>query len=342
MPLPERPDLVLIDGSSYLYRAFYALPPLTNSKGVPTGAVYGVLNMLSKFVREYTPPHIGVVFDAPGKTFRDEIFAEYKAHRPPMPDDLRSQTEPLLAAVEALGLPVLRIDGVEADDVIGTLACRAAAAGQSVLISTGDKDMAQLVNGHITLINTMSGTVLDRAGVKNKFDVYPEQIIDYLALVGDSSDNIPGIEKVGPKTAAKWLNSYSTLDGLLAHASEITGKVGENLRAGLETLALSRQLATIRTDLELPLDTSGLIRREADTARLRAIYGALELRTLLQQLEAGAPVAVTVASEVAIALPEDPDAAALASLPRNYETITDEEGLARWCKALSEAEVFAF
>jgi DNA polymerase-1 len=357
MAAPERPDLVLIDGSSYLYRAFYALPPLTNSKGVPTGAVYGVLNMLSKFVREYTPPHIGVVFDAPGKTFRDEIFAEYKAHRPPMPDDLRSQTEPLLAAVEALGLPVLRIDGVEADDVIGTLACRAAAAGQSVLISTGDKDMAQLVNDHITLINTMSGTVLDRAGVKNKFDVYPEQIIDYLALVGDSSDNIPGIEKVGPKTAAKWLNSYSTLDGLLAHASEITGKVGENLRAGLETLALSRQLATIRTDLELPLDTSGLIRREADTARLRAIYGALELRTLLQQLEAGAPVAVTVASvaiaepdgrpvtvatEVAIALPEDPDAAALASLPRNYETITDEEGLARWCKALSEAEVFAF
>jgi DNA polymerase I len=357
MAAPERPDLVLIDGSSYLYRAFYALPPLTNSKGVPTGAVYGVLNMLSKFVREYTPPHIGVVFDAPGKTFRDEIFAEYKAHRPPMPDDLRSQTEPLLAAVEALGLPVLRIDGVEADDVIGTLACRAAAAGQSVLISTGDKDMAQLVNDHITLINTMSGTVLDRAGVKNKFDVYPEQIIDYLALVGDSSDNIPGIEKVGPKTAAKWLNSYSTLDGLLAHASEITGKVGENLRAGLETLALSRQLATIRTDLELPLDTSGLIRRDADTARLRAIYAALELRTLLQQLEAGAPATVTVASvaiaepdgrpvtvatEVAIALPEDPEAAALASLPRNYETITDEEGLARWCKALSEAEVFAF
>jgi DNA polymerase I len=357
MAAPERPDLVLIDGSSYLYRAFYALPPLTNSKGVPTGAVYGVLNMLSKFVREYTPPHIGVVFDAPGKTFRDEIFAEYKAHRPPMPDDLRSQTEPLLAAVEALGLPVLRIDGVEADDVIGTLACRAAAAGQSVLISTGDKDMAQLVNDHITLINTMSGTVLDRAGVKNKFDVYPEQIIDYLALVGDSSDNIPGIEKVGPKTAAKWLNSYSTLDGLLAHASEITGKVGENLRAGLETLALSRQLATIRTDLGLPLDTSGLIRRDADTARLRAIYAALELRTLLQQLEAGAPAAVTVASvaiaepdgrpvtvatEVAIALPEDPEAAALASLPRSYETITDEEGLARWCKALSEAEVFAF
>ena len=198
-----------------------------------------------------------MVFDAPGKTFRDDLFAEYKAHRPPMPDDLRSQIEPLLEAVEALGLPLLRIAGVEADDVIGTLACRAARAGQQVLISTGDKDMAQLVNEHITLINTMSNTVLDRAGVKAKFDVFPEQIIDYLALVGDSSDNIPGIDKVGPKTAAKWLNQYGTLDGLLAHAAEIEGKVGENLRAGLETLALSRQLATIRTDLPLPLDEGG-------------------------------------------------------------------------------------
>jgi DNA polymerase-1 len=355
---PARPDLVLIDGSSYLYRAFHALPPLTNSRGVPTGAVYGVLNMLSKFVREYTPPHIGVVFDAPGKTFRDELFAEYKANRPPMPDDLRQQLEPLLAAVDALGLPLLRIDGVEADDVIGTLACRAAAAGQSVLISTGDKDMAQLVNEHITLINTMSGTVLDRAGVKAKFDVYPEQIIDYLALVGDSSDNIPGIDKVGPKTAAKWLNAYGTLDGLLAHADEITGKVGDNLRAGLTTLALARQLATIRTDLELPLDTAGLTRRDADVARLRALYGSLELRSLLTQLEAGAATVVAVAqaavpvpgspgeaavvTEVVIAGPEDPDAAALARVPKQYETIVDEEALTRWVQALGNAELFAF
>jgi DNA polymerase-1 len=355
---PERPDLVLIDGSSYLYRAFHALPPLTNSKGAPTGAVYGVLNMLSKFIREYSPPHIGVVFDAPGKTFRDELFAEYKANRPPMPDDLRSQLEPLLAAVEALGLPVLRIDGVEADDVIGTLACRAAAAGQHVLISTGDKDMAQLVDEHITLINTMSGTVLDRAGVKAKFDVFPEQIIDYLALVGDSSDNIPGIDKVGPKTAAKWLNSYGTLDGLLEHVGEITGKVGDNLRSGLATLALARQLATIRTDLHLPLDGVGLTRRAADVARLRAIYSALELRTLLNQLEAGAasvvavaqtevpvpgtPGDVAVVTEVAIVAPEDPEAAALARVPKNYQTIIDEEGLARWCTALGNAEVFAF
>ena len=362
MPLPERPDLVLIDGSSYLYRAFYALPPLTNSKGVPTGAIYGVLNMLSKFVRDFAPPHIGVVFDAPGKTFRDDLFAEYKAHRPPMPDDLRSQTEPLLAAVEALGLPVLRIAGVEADDVIGTLACRAAARGESVLISTGDKDMAQLVNEHITLINTMSNSVLDRAGVKAKFDVFPEQIIDYLALVGDSSDNIPGIDKVGPKTAAKWLNAYGTLDGLLAHVSEIPGKVGENLRAGLTTLELSRQLATIRTDLTLELDATGLTRRQADPARLRAIYGALELRTLLQQLEAvaGAEAAnappgtvtvaagtavgegVAVAAEVLIVTPADPRAAELAAIPRQYQTISDYDTLTRWCEALAAAQLFAF
>src|ERR1700728_2722374 len=219
------PDLFLVDGSSYVYRAFHALPPLSNSRGEPTGAVLGVLNMLVKFMKDYQPRRIGVVFDAPGKTFRDELFAEYKAHRPSMPDELRAQTEPLLEAVDALGLPMLRVPGVEADDVIGTLACRASRSGQQVLISTGDKDMAQLVDEHITLINTMSGSILDRAGVKAKFDVFPEQIIDYLALVGDSSDNIPGVEKVGPKTAAKWLNSYSTLDGLLAHASEITGKV---------------------------------------------------------------------------------------------------------------------
>ena len=350
MPLPERPDLVLIDGSSYLYRAFFALPPLTNSSGAPTGAVLGVLNMLSKFLREFSPPHIGVVFDAPGKTFRDELFAEYKAHRPPMPDDLRSQTQPLLSAVEALGLPVLRVDRVEADDVIGTLACRAAAAGQTVLISTGDKDMAQLVNEHITLINTMSGTVLDRAGVKAKFDVFPEQIIDYLALVGDSSDNIPGIDKVGPKTAAKWLNAYGTIDGLLEHAAEITGKVGENLRAGLTMLSLSRQLATIRTDLELPVDTAGLTRRAADTEQLRAIYAALELRTLLAQLEGAASAtsittdaaAATVAVEVTLAVPADPEAAALAAIARQYETVLDQESLDRWCRALSNAEVFAF
>ena len=362
MPLPQRPDLVLIDGSSYLYRAFHALPPLSNSAGQPTGAVHGVLSMLLKFLREFEPPRIGVVFDAPGKTFRDELFAEYKANRPAMPDDLRAQTEPLLEAVEALGLPLLRIAGVEADDVIGTLACRAAGAGQQVLISTGDKDMVQLVNDHITLVNTMSGSVLDRVGVKAKFDVFPEQIIDYLALVGDSSDNIPGIDKVGPKTAAKWLNKYGTLDALLAHAGEIEGKVGDNLRAGLTTLALSRQLATIRCDLELPLDDAGLVRRDADTTRLRALYRRLELRSLLQQLEASAAAGTvgTAPKDAAanagpdpgtgadtgagadLPQPADPVAAALASVPRHYETILDWESLSRWIAALEAAELFAF
>jgi DNA polymerase-1 len=349
MPLPERPDLVLIDASSYLYRAFYALPPLTNSAGAPTGAVHGVLSMLLKFLREFTPPQIGVVFDAPGKTFRDELFAEYKAHRPSMPDELRAQTEPLLEAVDALGLPMLRVPGVEADDVIGTLACRASRSGQKVLISTGDKDMAQLVDERVTLINTMSGSILDRAGVKAKFDVFPEQIIDYLALVGDSSDNIPGVDKVGPKTAAKWLNQYGSLDALLAHAAEIPGKVGENLRSGLNTLALSRALASIHTDLDLPLDAAALLRREPDLPRLRAIYTRLELRSLLQQLDAAAvalessssPASAAPAPAIAAA-PTDPEAARLASLPRNYETITDYEALARWCEALQSAQLFAF
>ncbi len=221
-----RPDLVLVDGSSYLYRAFHALPPFSNSRGEPTGAVFGVLNMLAKFLKDYDPERIAVVFDASGKTFRDELFAEYKAHRPPMPDDLRSQVQPLLDAVRGLGLPILRESGVEADDVIGTLACTAAKQNLSVLISTGDKDMAQLVSPQITLINTMSNTLLDRAGVKNKFDVFPEQIIDYLALVGDSSDNIPGIDKVGPKTAAKWLGQYTTLDKLVADAANVERQGG--------------------------------------------------------------------------------------------------------------------
>src|SRR5690349_6215145 len=287
--MSTRPDLVLVDGSSYLYRAFHALPPFTNSRGEPTGAVFGVLNMLNKFLKDYEPERIAVVFDASGKTFRDELFAEYKAHRPPMPDDLRSQAQPLLEAVKGMGLPILRESGVEADDVIGTLACAAAKQGLSVLISTGDKDMAQLVDPHITLINTMSNTVLDRAGVKAKFDVFPEQIIDYLALVGDSSDNIPGIDKVGPKTAAKWLGQYSTIDKLIADAANVGGKVGENLRAGLGTLELARKLATIRTDIPLPLSVDDLQRKPPDVDALRGLYAKLELRSLLKQLDGAAP-----------------------------------------------------
>jgi DNA polymerase-1 len=352
--MSTRPDLVLVDGSSYLYRAFHALPPFSNSRGEPTGAVFGVLNMLNKFLKDYEPERIAVVFDASGKTFRDDLFAEYKAHRPPMPDDLRSQVEPLLEAVKSLGLPILRETGVEADDVIGTLACAAARHNLSVLISTGDKDMAQLVSPQITLINTMSNTVLDRAGVKNKFDVWPEQIIDYLALVGDSSDNIPGIDKVGPKTAAKWLGQYTTLDALVADANNVSGKVGENLRAGLATLELARKLATIRTDVTLPVSIDDLKRREPDVAALRNLYSRLELRSLLKQLDGtGAqevPASTPAPPPAGGSRPEAPtaevpgldDAArAVAAAPRQYDIITSEAQLSEWLALLQSAPLFA-
>ena len=277
--------LILVDGSGYLYRAFHALPPLSNSKGQPTGAVLGVLNMLNKMVKEEAPDRIAVVFDAPGRTFRDALFEQYKAHRPEMPDELRSQVQPPYDTVAAMGLPLLRVPGVEADDVIGTLAKQGAATGYEVLISTGDKDMAQLVGPHVGLINTMSNSRLDRAGVKAKFDVFPEQIVDYLALVGDTSDNIPGITGVGPKTAAKWLNQYGTLDELIAHAGEVGGKVGENLRNELEMLELSRKLATIDTTLKLDIDAEGLAAGAPDLPQLRELYTRLELRSLLKALE---------------------------------------------------------
>ena len=345
--MSNKPDLVLVDGSSYLYRAFHALPPFSNSRGEPTGAVFGVLNMLAKFLKEYDPARIAVVFDAPGKTFRDELFAEYKAHRPPMPDDLRSQIQPLFEAVKGMGLPILRESGVEADDVIGTLACEAARQNLSVLISTGDKDMAQLVSPKITLINTMSNTLLDREGVKVKFDVFPEQIIDYLALVGDSSDNIPGIDKVGPKTAAKWLGQYQTLDALVADAANVSGKVGENLRAGLGTLELARKLATIRVDVPLPVTLDDLKRREPDVAALRELYSKLELRSLLKQLDGGAgaeasPAAAAVSAPAPATATLEGAARAIATAPRLYETITTAAGLDAWIAKLSAAQLFAF
>jgi DNA polymerase-1 len=338
--------LILVDGSSYLYRAFHALPPLTNSRGEPTGAVLGVLNMLLKLLKEQRPQMIAVVFDAPGRTFRDDLYAEYKANRPPMDDDLRAQVAPLIEAVEALGLPLLRIDGVEADDVIGTLACRAAAAGIRVVISTGDKDMAQLVDGNISLVNTMTDSSLDRAGVKAKFDVFPEQIVDYLALVGDSSDNIPGVPKVGPKTAAKWLNEYTTLDNLLANQASIEGKVGENLRSHGAEVALSRQLATIRTNLELPVAATDLTLREQDVARLRQIYTRLELRSLLRQLPAGETppeTGVAVTHEAGIPAPgaTSPVAPPVPDVPRRYETLLDEAQLVEWIERLRASGLFA-
>jgi DNA polymerase-1 len=344
------PFLVLIDGSSYLYRAFHALPPLSNSSGEPTGAVLGVLNMLLKFMNEQHPTRIAVVFDASGKTFRDELFSEYKAHRAPMPNDLRAQVEPLLTILRAQGLPVLRIEGVEADDVIATLACRAASEGHRVLISTGDKDMAQLVNESITLINTMSNTSLDRAGVKAKFDVYPEQIIDYLALVGDTSDNIPGIPKVGPKTAAKWLAQHGTLDQLIANAASIEGKIGENLRAGLETLELSRKLAVLRTDIELPLALEELRLGTPDVEVLRELYSRYELRALLRQLDAAQPGATgaPAATSAKAAAPATSSAAQTNAQPAaqpldvQYETIFEWSDLERWLARLREAPIFSF
>ncbi len=345
--------LILVDGSSYLYRAFHALPPLTNSRGEPTGAVYGVINMLQRFLRENERSRLVVVFDAPGKTFRDELFAQYKAQRAPMPDDMRGQIEPLYAVVKALGWPLLRVPGVEADDVIGTLACRARAAGDKVVISTGDKDMAQLVDEHITLVNTMTNTRLDRTGVKVKFDVWPEQIIDYLALVGDSSDNIPGIDKVGPKTAAKWLAQYGTLDAIIANADKITGKVGENLRAGLETLALARRLATIQLDVELPPEAADLERKPQDDEALRALYARLEFKTWLRALTGEPEPAGTPGSEggaratstgAAAALPPPPEGVAdreLGALPRNYRTVVDAAGLDGLLAALANAPLIS-
>ena len=320
-----RCELVLIDGSSYLYRAFHALPSLSNSRGEPTGALHGVLNMINKLVREQPAERIAVIFDAPGKTFRDELYAEYKANRPPMPDELRAQVEPLIDAVRAMGLPLLRIEGVEADDVIGTLCVRGAESGLRVLVSTGDKDMAQLVNDHVTLVNTMTETVLDRDGVKAKFDVYPEQIIDYLALVGDASDNIPGVPRVGAKTAAKWLNEYTNADNIVAHAEDIKGKVGESLRDNIDQLRMSQELATIRKNVELPVTLDELKPVEADVDRLRQLYGHFELRTLLRQLDDAEGAAAALHEQV----------------EGEYDTVLTWSAFDRWLDTIAAADLVA-
>ncbi|MDZ4262583.1 MAG: DNA polymerase I [Pseudomonadota bacterium] len=331
MPDQTQQSLILVDGSSYLYRAFFAMPPLTTALGQPSGAVYGVANMLKRLLKDYQPELMAVVFDAKGKTFRDELFEQYKSQRPPMPDDMRSQIEPLHNLVRALGIPMLIIDGVEADDVIGTLAVQARAAGIKTIISTGDKDMAQLVDEHVTLINTMTNTAMDRAGVVEKFGIPPEQIVDYLALVGDSSDNIPGVPKVGPKTAVKWLLEFGSVDGVVARAAEIGGKVGENLRGNLEQLALSRLLATIKCDVALELRPDELQLRAPDISALRQLYTQLEFKSWLNQLrdsEEGTPAA---------AEPSKP-----ATLATEYETIFTQERLDHWLDQLREAELFAF
>jgi DNA polymerase-1 len=333
--------LVLVDGSSYLYRAFHALPPLTTATGQPTGAVLGVVNMLYKLLDELKPERMAVVFDAPGKSFRADLYADYKANRPPMPDDLRAQVGPLLEAIEAMGIPLLRIEGVEADDVIGTLAQQATAGGSATVISTGDKDFAQLVDGHVTLVNTMDNTKLDRAGVEQKFGVSPEQIIDYLALVGDTSDNIPGVPGVGPKTAAKWLQQYRDLDTLKAHAGEVSGKIGERLRDSLGALDLSKQLATIRCDVELPLQPQDLALRPQDSARLGALFERLEFTRLLRRARGGE----TSAAMTPAAAPPPPTAAAevpAAARPAGrYETVVTIPDLERWCARIAAAPLVA-
>ncbi|MEJ2401307.1 MAG: DNA polymerase I [Xanthomonadales bacterium] len=313
--------LYLVDGSSYLYRAFHALPNLTNSQGEPTGALLGVANMLRRLLNEAQPEFIAVVFDAKGPTFRHELYPDYKANRPPMPPELGRQVEAILDFTRLLGLPLLQVDGVEADDVIGTLARQAEAEGMNCVISTGDKDMAQLVSDTTTLTNTMTGTDTDRAGVKSKFDVTPEQFVDFLALTGDKSDNIPGVEKCGPKTAAKWLDSWDSLDEIIAHADEVGGKIGENLRAALDQLPLSRELATIRTDVELDAAPRDLVRRAVDRAGLLEALKRYEFNSWLQEYSAEAES--EAAQEVV------------------YETVTDESALDEWLERLKAADLFA-
>jgi DNA polymerase-1 len=279
--------LILVDGSSYLFRAFHAMPPLTNGEGHPTGAIFGVINMIGKLLEQYQPEHIAIIFDAKGKTFRNDMYADYKAHRPPMPDDLRVQIEPIHQIVKALGLPLLVIEGVEADDVMGTLAHQATQHKMEALLSTGDKDMAQLVNEHITLINTMNDTLMTPETVLEKFGVKPAQMIDYLALVGDTADNIPGIPKCGPKTAAKWLQAFGNIDNLVGNAPMITGKIGEYLRANLEQLALSRQLTTIRLDCDLPVKAEDIKRQPADVDALAELFQRYDLKNWHQKVLSG-------------------------------------------------------
>ncbi|MFM2486060.1 DNA polymerase I [Celerinatantimonas yamalensis] len=335
--------LVLIDGSSYLFRAYYSPPHLTNGKGEATGAVYGVVNMLRSLLRQVDPKRIAVIFDAKGKNFRHELYADYKANRPPMPDDLRSQIEPLHAIIRAMGLPLIAQSGVEADDVIGTLAKQASKAGYQVLISTGDKDMAQLVDDQIMLVNTMTDTLLDSEGVVDKYGVHPEQIIDYLALMGDSVDNIPGVPKCGPKTAVKWLNEYGSLDGLLAHRDEIKGKIGENLRAFADQLPLSYELATIRTDVPLELSIEQLAIQPSDQDKLVALFGELEFkRWLAELLEAKATPQLPIGAD-ALLVNEDSDdnGAAPEALHGDYELILTPAQLDVWCAKLKAADLIA-
>lgn len=344
-PVNTKP-LILVDGSSYLFRAFHALPPLTNSKGEATGAMHGVLNMLDKLRKDYEPEHMAVVFDAAGKTFRDDLYPAYKANRPSMPDELRNQIQPLLAIIKAQGYPLLIVEGVEADDVIGSLA--KAYAG-SVIISTSDKDMAQLVDERVHLINTMSNSYLDPAGVLAKFGVVPARIRDYLALIGDAVDNVPGVSKVGPKTAVKWLQEYDSLSNIMAHADEFKGKVGDNLRVALAHLPLSYELVTIKSDLVLPIEPEGLAFSPADLETLRELYTRYEFRSRLNALDKLAtpstdthttrPELEALPSSLVVNL----SSSSVQSTPAlDYQTILTQDALDQWLQRIQQAGEFAF
>lgn len=330
--LPEHQGpVVLVDGSSYLFRAFYALPDLRSTTGHPTGAIRGVISMLRRLAKDYPDSPLAVVFDAPGKTFRDDMYSEYKANRSAMPDDLREQIAPIHEMIKAMGLPLISVVGVEADDVIGTYAAQATLLQRETVISTGDKDMAQLVTPYVTLVNTMTETTMDAEGVKDKFGVGPELIVDYLALMGDTVDNIPGVPKVGPKTAAKWLNEFGSLDALVAAADEVKGKVGDNLRESLEQLPLSRALTQIKCDLELPMTFADLIPTASNDEVLAEFYREFEFKSWLEEL-AAAP-ALSSADELPAAAKQAP--------ATHYELILDSDHLRRWIERLEAAELIA-
>ncbi|OGT79865.1 MAG: DNA polymerase I [Gammaproteobacteria bacterium RIFCSPLOWO2_02_FULL_61_13] len=320
--------LVLVDGSYYLFRAFHALPPLTSSSGEPTGAIFGVMGMLKKLLAEQRPDYFAVVFDPKGDTFRNELYPAYKANRPPIDPELACQIGPLQEIIAALGVPLLVIDGVEADDVLATLARRAAERGVETVISSGDKDLAQIVNDRIRLINTMTGVVLDPDGVKEKYGVTPAQIVDYLTLVGDTVDNVPGVPKVGPKTAAKWLAEYGSLESVLTNAHNIKGKIGEYLRAAIPHLPLTRQLVTLKMDVDLPLEPEDLVRAPPDVARLQPLLERYELRGWSEAATTPAPQ------------PQVPGPLAAVSVPA-YETVLDATQLAAWVERLKTAELIA-